>query len=393
MADDVSFTISASDQASKVVETVQKKIQNFGADVAKLALGVAGPMAALQAGISYVSDKWAEYKKAQEDAFENGAKGTYDEVKAQEALNEQLDKNLSVLLAMAKVKLENAKNTEELRAQEEQALKAFKSSEAGQKFTNQKIKEQGGVGLTGVKITDQEYMEAAKAEGAKQLKKINDEKYGPNSTEESRARIDKARKDAEEQAKKAESKNSLENIAGTKEKINALQADLANGGPLTGSALIDSLKEKVKYAQEEYDIIKEGQSSEIERAEALKKLLEAQVALRNEQTKQAEAQAKIDEQKAKEAEAQKKIEEQRLKAIKDADKLTVSSLREIGGSFGGGDVNTSMNTQIELAQKQVEALNKIVDNTQPRENIGTPSNLGGTNFTLPEININDFRKI
>ena len=393
MADDVSFTISASDQASKVVETVQKKIQNFGSDIAKLALGVAGPMALLQAGIGYVSEKWTEYQQAQKDAFDKGASGTYDEVKAQEALGEQLDKNLSVLLAMAKVKQENAKNAEELKAQEDAAIKAFKSSEAGQKFINQKIAEQGGVGLTGVKISDEEYMAAAKAEGAKQLQKLNDEKYGPNSTEESRARIDKARKDAEEQAKKAAGKNSLENIAATQEKINGLQADLANGGPLTGSALIDSLKEKVKYAQEEYDIIKEGQSSEIERAEALKKLLEAQVSLRNEQTKQSEAQAKIDEQKAKDAEAQKKLEEQKLKAIKDADKLTVSSLREIGGSFGGGDVNTSMNTQIELAQKQVEALNKIVDNTQPREPIGTPSNIGGTNFTLPEFNINDFRKI
>ena len=393
MADDLSFTISASDQASKVVETVQKKIQNFGADVAKMALGFAGPMAALQAGIGYVSDKWAEYKKAQEDAFENGAKGTYDEVKAQESLGVQLDKNLSVLLAMAKVKQENAKNTEELRKQEDQAIKAFYETEAGKKYIEENSFVVGVFGTKGYSENRQKVLEAARAEGQKQLVKINDEKYGPNSTEESRARIDKARKDAEEQAKKAESKNSLENIAGTKEKINALQADLANGGPLTGSALIDSLKEKVKYAQEEYDIIKEGQSSEIERAEALKKLLEAQVTLRNEQTKQAEAQAKIDEQKAKEAEAQKKIEEQKLKAIKDADKLTVSSLREIGGSFGGGDVNTSMNTQIELAQKQVEALNKIVDNTQPRENIGTPSNLGGTNFTLPEININDFIKI
>jgi hypothetical protein len=394
MADDVSFTISASDQASKVVETVQKKIQNFGADVAKLALGVAGPMAALQAGIGYVGDKWAEYKKAQEDAFENGAKGTYEEVKAQESLGVQLDKNLSVLLAMAKVKAENAKNIEDVKAQEDQAIEAFKNTSEGRAFTKAKTRQIiAGQGTIAVGPSREEYLAAARAEGEKQLQKINDEKYGPNSTEESRARIDKAKKDAEEQAKKADSKNSLENIAGTKEKINALQEDLANGGPLTGSALIDSLKEKIKYAQEEYDIIKEGQSSEIERAEALEKLLKAQVALRNEQTKQAEAQAKIDEQKAKEAEAQKKIEEQRLKAIKDADKLTVSSLREIGGSFGGGDVNTSMNTQIELAQKQVEALNKIVDNTQPRENIGTPSNLGGTNFTLPEININDFRKI
>jgi len=394
MADDVSFTISASDQASKVVETVQKKIQDFGKDIAKLALGVAGPMAALQAGIGFVTDKWNEYKQAQQDAFDQGASGTYEEVKAQESLGVQLDKNLSVLLAMAKVKAENAKNVEDVKAQEDQAIEAFKNTPEGRAFTQARTQRiYAGTGTVAVGPSREDYIAAARAEGEKQLQKLNDEKYGPNSTEESRAQIDKARKDAEEQAKKAAAKNSLENIAATQEKINGLQADLANGGPLTGSALIDSLKEKVKYAQEEYDIIKKGQSSEIERAEALKKLLEAQVALRNEQTKQSEAQAKIDEQKAKDAEAQKKIEEQKLKAIKDADKLTVSSLREIGGSFGGGDVNTSMNTQIELAQKQVEALNKIVDNTQPREPIGTPSNIGGTNFTLPEFNINDFRKI
>ena len=75
MADDLSFTISAQDQASRAVETVQKKIQSFGSDVAKLALGVAGPMALLQAGIGYVTNKWSEYKQAQTDAFEKGAAG------------------------------------------------------------------------------------------------------------------------------------------------------------------------------------------------------------------------------------------------------------------------------------------------------------------------------
>jgi hypothetical protein len=68
MADDLSFTISAKDQASKAVETVQKKIQDFGKDIGKMALGIAGPMALVTAGFDFVKTKIDEYKQSIEDA-------------------------------------------------------------------------------------------------------------------------------------------------------------------------------------------------------------------------------------------------------------------------------------------------------------------------------------
>lgn len=77
MANDLSFNISARDQASKAVETVQKKIQGFGADLAKSFLTIAGPMAVVQMGISAIGEKLEEYKKKVAEAVEY-AKGLTD---------------------------------------------------------------------------------------------------------------------------------------------------------------------------------------------------------------------------------------------------------------------------------------------------------------------------
>lgn len=77
MANDLSFNISAKDQASKAVETVQKKIQGFGADLAKSFLSIAGPMAVVQMGISAIGEQLEEYKKKVAEAVEY-AKGLTD---------------------------------------------------------------------------------------------------------------------------------------------------------------------------------------------------------------------------------------------------------------------------------------------------------------------------
>lgn len=68
------FNISAKDQASAAVETVNKKIKNFGVDVAKSFLSFAAPLTLLQTGISYVGDKIEEYNQKVKEATENAAK-------------------------------------------------------------------------------------------------------------------------------------------------------------------------------------------------------------------------------------------------------------------------------------------------------------------------------
>jgi len=280
MADDLSFTISAQDSASKAIETVQKKIQGFGSDVAKLALGVVGPMALLQAGIGYVTEKWQEYKQAQKDAFENGAAVTYNEVKAQEALGEQLDKNLSVLLAMAKVKIENAKNKEDVRAQEDQAIEEFKKTQAYLKFTDKLVKTRGGV--LNELYTREEVIQAAKEEGARINKEMAGKVNGPFITPEDQARIDEQNKIAEEDKKRRAS----------------------------GAFQNEQIGNFIKRFTDESAMPKQEKSKE---------------------------------------------------TVKDDLKLTVSSLREIGGSFGGGDVATGIEKQITLAEKQLDTLTEIKD--------------------------------
>jgi len=369
MADDLSFTISAEDQASKAVETVQKKIQGFGSDVAKLALGVAGPMALLQAGIGYVSEKWTEYKKAQADAFEAGAKPMYEELKSQEAIGEQLNKNLSILLAMDKIKQETAKTSEDVRRQEDQAIESFKKTQAGQNFVSRYTRYNPEMGNEIYTATREQELVAANAEGAKELakKKIRDDE----------AAAKKAAEDKEKQRQKE-----LPQINKLNEEIKAQQKNIAMGGESTGQNLLLDLENNLKKAQEAYDKIGESQDEQLKKATAQNELLKAQIALRNERNKQ-EQQAIKDQA---ELEAKKKKEnEDLIKSLanveKTSSKLTVSSLREIGGSFGGGDISSGIERQVEIAQKQVEVLTTIAQNTAPKSDVGVSKPIGDTNFT------------
>lgn len=285
MADDLSFTISAQDQASRAVETVQKKIQGFGSDVAKLALGVVGPMALLQAGIGYVTQKWQEYKEAQTQAFDKGASGTYEEVKAQESLGEQLDKNLSILLAMAKVRAENAKSAEELTNQENQAIKAFYDTEAGRKFKDENTSVESGLMMA----SREQILAAARAEGE-------------------RLNAELARQQAEQKAK--------------------IQ------GPAITPDQRASLEEQNKINEEDKKRRASGAFQNEQLGDFIKRFIQ---------------ETAMPKQKTKEE-------------TKDDLKLTVSSLREIGGSFGGGDVSTGIERQIDLQQQQLDTLKEIKDN-------------------------------
>ena len=369
MADDLSFTISAQDQASKAVETVQKKIQNFGHDVAKLALGVAGPMAALQAGIGYVSDKWAEYKKAQADAFEAGAKPMYDELKAQEAIGEQLNKNLAILLAMDKIKQETAKTSEDVRRQEDQAIDSFKKTQAGQNFVSRHTRYNPEMGNEIYTATREQELVAANAEGAKELakKKIKDDEAA-------------AKKAAEEKEKQRQKE--LPQINKLNEEIKAQQKNIAMGGASTGQNLLLDLSDNLSKAQKQYDDIGDSQDEQLKKETAKSELLKAQIALRDEQKKQEDQaikdQAELAVKKAKENE---ELQKSLISTQKETGKLTVSSLREIGGSFGGGDISSGIERQVEIAQKQVEVLTTIAQNTAPKSDVGISKPIGDTNFT------------
>ena len=73
MSNSLEFSINAKDNTSKVVDTVNRKINNFGSDLAKMALGVAGPMALVQAGISAIGTAVEEYKQRVAEAIKFGS--------------------------------------------------------------------------------------------------------------------------------------------------------------------------------------------------------------------------------------------------------------------------------------------------------------------------------
>lgn len=292
MADDLSFTISASDQASRVVETVQKKIQGFGTDVAKMALGVAGPLALISAGFGLVMNKYNEYQQNKKDARELAAQREIDE---QSAITEKEKEEM-------KKRLANYKKAEE------EKTKALKEQEERRKK---------GLTLT--------------------------------------------------------------------QEIEAMQQNLAYGGELTGADLLKDLSDKIKRARMDFERaqrdLNQGQPgvTNVDVSEAQKKYLGLQIKFREEREKIMGTPKQVGDKVA----GADKIKPEETKSVKDAVKVTVSSLREIGGSFGGGDINTGIEAQIELGRKQVDILSVIADNTKPKEPVGTPLEMQDTNFTLP----------
>jgi hypothetical protein len=73
MSNSLEFSINAKDNTSKVVDTVNKKINSFGSDLAKMALGVAGPMALVQMGIGAIGSAIEDYKQKIAEAIKFGA--------------------------------------------------------------------------------------------------------------------------------------------------------------------------------------------------------------------------------------------------------------------------------------------------------------------------------
>ena len=73
MSNSLEFSINAKDNTSKVVDTVSKKINNFGSDLAKMALGVAGPMALVQLAISAIGEEIQKYKERVAEAIKFGS--------------------------------------------------------------------------------------------------------------------------------------------------------------------------------------------------------------------------------------------------------------------------------------------------------------------------------
>lgn len=70
---DLQFNITAKDQASRVVTEVQKKVTEFGKDIGRSILAVAGPMALITMAFSKISEHMADMKQKAKEAFDWGS--------------------------------------------------------------------------------------------------------------------------------------------------------------------------------------------------------------------------------------------------------------------------------------------------------------------------------
>jgi Ni/Co efflux regulator RcnB len=73
MSQNLEFRITASDQASRVVASVQKKVTDFGKDIGQSIVAIAGPMALASMAISKISQKMEEAKQRSKEAFDWGS--------------------------------------------------------------------------------------------------------------------------------------------------------------------------------------------------------------------------------------------------------------------------------------------------------------------------------
>jgi hypothetical protein len=374
MADDLSFTISAEDQASRAVETVQKKIQNFGSDVAKMALGVAGPMALIGVGFDFVKSKIDEYKQSLVEA-----KNTILEMANASAA---AGRALTPGERYAKSAEDNAKITKQQEASrmyDKEAVKSEISANRGNLVEEF---------LTTIKLTNEQrenYRSMSDDKLARDQKffdfifaKLQQQSDEENKIAQTAIRLEKEKAEAVKKAEaektaaiKAEEEKRKKRVS-TRQEIENLKIELANAGldQLQGAELLKSLQTNVKISQRDYNNISQKVDSgadgytQQDKLNAEKELLDAQLELAKETKKQS-----LETKKPESAVAKQTV------------KLTVSSLREIGGSFGGGDVNTGIETQIDLARQTVSVLTTIATNTAPKSDVGTSKPIGDTNFT------------
>jgi hypothetical protein len=435
MSTGLEFNITARDQASKAVETINKKIKSFGADVAKSFLSFAAPLALMQSGIGFVTDKIAEYNARMEAAIDNASKlkdeaadlgvtvevwqrlkGAADEsgiavgkvgklyqeaVKMIEAGKDPLSDSARILRdALGFAGEDVAKgNIEAIDViQRMGGALAGASSEAdamqlatallGETMAKEllpalkeaaKLKE-GFVDTEGLTDEEAAVLRAAKAE---ERRKKAREEFNDAKQAVSRTFLDtdpEGKKMAEEEFKKSGRGNwALSKDEDIQKRIAEIlkkraedkkAADLAENSAAAArvreSAQAAEAKENEAFiAQHIAEMEAESNKDNAEAEADAQKAAEKAAAEKDKENKQAIADA------AKEAEKERKAEEAA------SAKLTVSSLREIGGGLAGESFNPVLDIQTKALEVQLQVLKELQAINEKTAAGVTPS----TNFT------------
>ena len=416
------MTISARDQASKVLEGVEKKVSNFGKQFGQQLVGLVAPMAVVGFALGKISAKIEEIRQKRKEAFDWGASlqasankmgVTVEEFQAIESAADETGESVervgksfklaSDLIASAKSgnlaaaeslnalgvdlnKLETTTPQEVLRKLAEAlsstqdpaerakiAVGALGKAAAELQETLAKGFDIAGA-MEGVETISNEEAALLRQQARNQRKKANDERV-----KEAKKQATEAFLEEDPEGKKivdAARKNFITNAspgtggAAGSGAISVTPGTLANQEAIqkrVGEILAKREKEKAEKAAAEAEASGAAEANR-KRAAALKKAGE-------------------DEVKKKEEEEKKKPKEKKLPKFKASDtddvfqksQPTVSSLRAIGGGMAGevaGLVDFQRNS-IEL-QKQIRDILKEINGKGGLEN---------TDFTKPVPNI------
>ena len=429
------FNISAKDQASAAVETVNKKIKDFGKDVAKSFLSFAAPLTLMQTGIGLIGDKIEEYNKRIEAATENASK-LKDEaadigvsVEVWQRLKGAADESGIAISKVGKLYQEASKMIEDAKDPLSDAGKILRdalgfASEDVAKGNIEAIAviERMGTAIAGasseadaMKIATallgetiaKELLpalrEAAKLkEGFAETEGLTEEEAAVLREAKAQERRTKAREEYED-AKKAVTKRFLETDPEGRTMVGQIAATTGYGGASTGAlASMEEVQKRVseilkKRAEDQKAADKAANEAAAERvkqtADAIAAEKEAQDFAEQaiaDATKTSEADGKKADEAADKADKAKKEKERKdlaealdAKAKLDEEnaagtgKLTVSSLRDIGGGLAG----EAMVNALDIQQKQLDISQAILIELQKLNVKTLPEYPASTNFT------------
>jgi hypothetical protein len=430
------FNISARDQASAAVETVNKKIKDFGKDVAKSFLSFAAPLALMQTAFGAIGSYIEDYNKRMQEAMDNGAKLKDDaadlgvSVEVWQRLKGAADESGIAVAKVGKLYNEAVRLIEEGKDPLSDSARILRDALgfAGEDVAKGNIKaieviERMGKAISGA-TSDTDAMNLATAllgetmakELLPALREAGQLKAGfvdtEGLTEEEAAvlraaKAEERRKKAREEfndAKKAVTQRFLETDPEGRAMMGEYAATSGYGGASTGALAsneamqkrVSEILKKRAEDQKAADLAANTAAAQSVRdaaaaAKIEKDKKEAADKDAKEKPKQ-DAKAAADKEKADKAAKDKETKDKKdlgdaldAKAKLDEEnakgtgKLTVSSLREIGGGLAGEAITNGLDIQ----QKQLDISQSILIELQKLNEKTLPEDPRSIDFTKP----------
>jgi hypothetical protein len=389
MSQSLNFRITANDQASRVVTEVQKKVLDFGKDIGRSITAVVGPMAVVGLAFSKVQQKMADMKQAADDAFKWGAGLTRQAanlgltVEQLQKLQQVADATGVPLEKVAEAFKESQRVIEAAKRGNAEAIEGLNalgiSAQDLADLTPEKVIEAMGKALVTIEDPTKKATAAFALFGEQgkklvdtleRLRKLTEVPVMPGLTpeeaeflrdqelaeegEKNKERLRLARQSAVERFLETDEGKKIVERERSKERRQApLGAGMPGGGALSasGSLSVSTLAQRKEIQDEALRRLKKGPEApptpeETAAGEGLVTLGE-------------ERQAKP-EKVAKPAKPEEPVRP-------EAEAVTVSSLRQIGGALAGevvGGVDYQQ-LQVDLQREMVRLLSEVSNNLKP----------------------------